>query len=50
MIRFVSASLALVTAFFASSCCCTSDVKPAELRPLPQFREIHTAPEVDYSK
>lgn len=50
MIRILSATLAAVTAVLASSCCCTSDVKPAPLRPLPQFKEIPTTPEVNYSK
>lgn len=54
MIRIISALAASVFAFLAVSCCCTSDVKPPGLRPLPQFREIEAAPapahEVIYEK
>jgi hypothetical protein len=44
MIRILSALVVSAIALLAASCCCTSDVKPARLRPLPQFQEIHTAP------
>lgn len=52
MIRIVSAFVAAAFAGLAASCCCTSDVKPPGLRPLPQFREIAPtpAPEVHYAK
>lgn len=52
MIRIVSALAAAVFAGLAASCCCTSDVKPPGLRPLPQFQEIAPAPapEVNYAK
>jgi hypothetical protein len=52
MTRIVSALFVSVFAFLAVSCCCTSDVKPPALRPLPQFKEIESAPapEVHYEK
>jgi hypothetical protein len=50
MIRILTALVASVFAFLSASCCCTSEVKPPGLRPLPQFQEIQTAPEVHYSK
>jgi hypothetical protein len=43
MIRIISALAVSAFAFLAVSCCCTSDVKPPGLRPLPQFRQIETA-------
>lgn len=49
MIRIFSAFLAAAFAILGASCCCTSDVGPAPLRPLPHFREIHTQ-EVEYTK
>jgi hypothetical protein len=50
MIRILTALVASVFALFSVSCCCTSEVNPPGLRPLPQFQEIQTAPEVNYSK
>lgn len=54
MIRILSALVVSAFAFLTVSCgCCTSDVKPPRLRPLPQFREIEAAPvshEVIYEK
>ena len=48
MIRIISALVTSVFAFLAVSCgCCTSDVKPPGLRPLPQFQEIQAAPAHD---
>jgi hypothetical protein len=44
MIRILSALVVSVFALLAASCCCTSDVKPPALRPLPQFQEIQAAP------
>jgi hypothetical protein len=45
MIRILSALVVSAFAMLAaSSCCCTSDVKPPGLRPLPQFQEIQAAP------
>ena len=49
MIRILSALAVSATALLAASCCCTSDMKPPKLRPLPQFQEIQApapAPEV----
>ncbi len=52
MIRTLSALVVSVFALLAASCCCTSEVKPPGLRPLPRFQEIQTAPapEVHYAK
>ncbi len=50
MIRILTAIVASVFALLSASCCCTSEVKAPGLRPLPQFNEIQTAPEVHYSK
>ncbi|MES2995724.1 MAG: hypothetical protein V4733_02840 [Verrucomicrobiota bacterium] len=50
MIRLLSCLSAAAAVFATSSCCCTSDVKPAALRPLPQFKEIQTTHEVEYTK
>jgi hypothetical protein len=44
MIRILSSIVASVFALMAASCCCTSEVKPPGLRPLPQFQEIQAAP------
>jgi hypothetical protein len=44
MIRLLSALVVSALAMLAASCCCTSDTKPAKLRPLPQFQEIEAAP------
>jgi hypothetical protein len=49
MFRLFAALLVSAFAFLSVSCCCTSDSKPAPLRPLPQFQEMPAA-EVDYSK
>jgi hypothetical protein len=52
MIRLLFAIAASVTAVLASSCgCCTSDVAAPTLPPMPQFREIPSAPvQVEYTK
>lgn len=54
MIRILIAAVVCVCAFITASCCCTGEVKPPGLRPLPQFQEIETttitAPEVRYTK
>jgi len=53
MIRLFSALIVSASALFSVSCCCTSDVKPPGLRPLPQFQEIQVtpaAPEVHATK
>lgn len=52
MIRLLSVFAISATAFLAASCCCTSDVKPPGLRPLPQFQEIGSAvtEEIHYEK
>lgn len=52
MTRLILAVLASASAILATSCCSwTSDAKAPPLRPLPQFREIPTAPvEVEYTK
>jgi hypothetical protein len=45
MIRILSSLVVSAFALLAVSCgCCTSDVKPPGLRPLPQFQEIQAAP------
>ncbi|MFT4175438.1 MAG: hypothetical protein QM627_02170 [Luteolibacter sp.] len=44
MIRILSAVLASAIAMFSVSCCCTSEVKPPRLRPLPKFQEVETSP------
>jgi len=44
MIRIITALIVSAVAMLAASCCCTSDVKPPGLRPLPQFQEIQSAP------
>jgi hypothetical protein len=43
MIRIISALVVSAFALIATSCCCTSDMKPPGLRPLPQFQEIQSA-------
>jgi len=49
MTRIITALLASTFALLLTACgCCTSDVKPPGLRPLPQFKEIQSAPQVDY--
>lgn len=49
MTRIITALLASVSTLLLAACgCCTSDAKPPGLRPLPQFKEIQSAPEVDY--
>jgi hypothetical protein len=54
MIRILTAFFASSFAFLAASCCCTGEVKPPGLRPLPHFQEIETTtvttPEVRYTK
>ncbi|MBC7980629.1 MAG: hypothetical protein H7Y36_08725 [Armatimonadetes bacterium] len=52
MIRLLLAISVSATAILLSSCgCCTSDTLAPGLRPLPQFKEIQTAPvEVEYTK
>ncbi len=51
MIRILFATVASAIALFSVSCgCCTGEAKAPGLRPLPQFQEIQTTPEVDYSK
>jgi hypothetical protein len=51
MIRIFTALAASVFALLSVSCmCCTGEPKAPGLRPLPQFHEIQTAPEVHYSK
>ncbi|MGL4400927.1 MAG: hypothetical protein ACRCXD_13740 [Luteolibacter sp.] len=50
MTRILISLVASVFALLSVSCCCTSEVNPPGLRPLPQFQEIQTAPEVNYSK
>lgn len=54
MTRLISALTTAGLALIAASCCCTSDSKPAKLRPLPQFQEIQAEapmePEIRPSK
>jgi len=50
MFRAIAIVCLSATAFLATSCCCTSEPKARALRPLPQFQEIPTAPEVNYAK
>lgn len=51
MIRILFAIVASAFALFSVSCgCCTGEPQAPGLRPLPQFQEIQTAPQVDYSK
>ncbi len=51
MIRILSAIVASAFVLLSVSCgCCTGEPKAPGLRPLPQFQEIQTAPEVHYSK
>ncbi len=51
MIRILTAIVATAAAILSTSCgCCTGEPKAPGLRPLPQFQEIQSAPEVNYSK
>lgn len=51
MIRILTAIVASAFAILSVSCgCCTGEPKAPDLRPLPHFQEIQTAPEVHYSK
>lgn len=50
IIRTLAALCAATFALLGASCCCTSEPEAPGLRPLPQFREIPAAPEVEYSK
>ena len=51
MIRILSALVASAFVLLSVSCgCCTGEAKPPGLRPLPQFQEIQTTPEVNYEK
>jgi hypothetical protein len=50
MIRILTAIAASVFAFISASCCCTGEASAPGLRPLPQFQEIQSTPEVHYSK
>lgn len=53
MIRIFTALIASALTLLAVSCgCCTGETKPPGLRPLPQFKEIQSAPgpEVHYAK
>jgi hypothetical protein len=50
MIRILTAIAASAFAFISASCCCTGEARAPGLRPLPQFQEIQSAPEVHYSK
>lgn len=52
MSRIFTALTISAFAMLAASCCCTSDVRPPGLRPLPQFQELPVtpAPEVHYTK
>jgi len=49
---FRATAVLFLTAFavLSSSCCCTGEPKAKRLRPLPQFQEVPSAPEVDYAK
>lgn len=49
MIRFLALLGVAAAALISASCCCTSDVEPPGLRPLPQFQEVPAA-EVEYTK
>jgi hypothetical protein len=44
MIRIFIALGASAVALLSASCCCTSEVQPPGLRPLPQFRPIESPP------
>ncbi|MEX1049031.1 MAG: hypothetical protein WED15_05865 [Akkermansiaceae bacterium] len=54
MIRILIAAVVSACALITASCCCTGEVKPPGLRPLPQFQEIETTttttPEVRHTK
>jgi len=50
MFRAIAIVCLSAFAFVSASCCCTSEPKAKPLRPLPQFQEIPSAPEVNYSK
>lgn len=43
MIRVLTTLATAAFAFATAACCCTSDSKPPNLRPLPQFKEIEPA-------
>jgi hypothetical protein len=50
MFRAIAALCLSAFALVSASCCCTGEPKAKPLRPLPQFQEVPTAPEVDYAK
>lgn len=50
MIRVIAVVCASSFALLAASCCCTSEPKAPKLRPLPAFKEVPSAPEVNYTK
>jgi hypothetical protein len=50
MIRVIAVVCASSFALLAASCCCTSEPKAPKLRPLPAFKEIESAPQVNYTK
>lgn len=50
MFRAIAIVCLAASALVNVSCCCTSEPKARPLRPLPQFQEIPTAPEVNYAK
>jgi hypothetical protein len=54
MTRIASSLILASLASMLASCCCTSDSKPAKLRPLPKFQEIQAeapaAPEIRATK
>ncbi len=50
MFRVIASLCLSAFALISASCCCTGEPKAPPLRPLPQFQEVPTAPEVDYAK
>lgn len=50
MFRAIAIVCLSATALLSASCCCTSEPKARPLRPLPQFQEIPSTPEVNYAK
>lgn len=50
MLRSIAAVCVSAFALLSVSCCCTGEPKAKPLRPLPAFKEIEAAPEVNYAK
>ncbi len=50
MFRVIAALVVSSVALLSASCCCTGEQEANALRPLPHFREVPAAAEVEYAK